>query len=605
MSTINLNNPPATFVKVAPNTSDNYSPQGTLFLVNPTSNITISGFTARSNGFLLSFTNISNFTVNFLHQSTSSGSFNRIILPGNSPTSFPLLPGNTVQFRYDGFDRVWRVWGDTGFAAQTISTNVTVSSTGNRQCVVRGPLNNNSQPNFLSSSGFNVSIVPGSEPVVISFADGFNNGAAIDRYSSITNTVTNAWTLPPRTVAFLYADRDISTGSLSYGWSRVEPSYSRRFKTSRNALLHFDGSNGSTAIVDDYGNTWTNVGSAPLSNANPRFGSTALSLNGTTQYISTQNLEPVCQEWSVEAQIRPNNIVGVFPIFRQMLYSGGVFGTIQIQLNPGGVLALYVSTDNGTWNVVNGLSTPAGRIPTNTYSSIRVDYNGSNYRIFVNGVEEANAASNIRHATAGYQDFPCTTWIGYSPTGLFFNGTIDELRITTRGSRGQNNYTTPTIPYVQDIDWFDTNNYRMFTGGPTNGWTPIQRVYLGEAITNDVGVISLVNYAYNGATETEWFQSVSGGIYNVSHNISCDNQEAQFTTNIWMSADPHFTHVAKMDSMYVPNLYHGFLHGIGTQKPRRNNITLNQFHYLGVVCNASSVTSVINGYAKVLFKRNW
>jgi len=604
MSTLNLNNPPATFIKTVPTTSDNYAPQGNLFLVNPASNINISGFTARSNAFLLSFTNVSvSNTVTFLHQSTSSTIYNRITLPGSSPTSFVLTPGNTIQFRYDGFDRTWRVWGDTGFVNQSISTTTTVTRAGNRQCVVNGPVDSNFQPNFLTFSGLNVSVSPQSEPVVISFADGLSNGAAIDRYASIPTTVTNAWpNLPTRAVSFLYVDRDPITGSLTYGYSPIEPTYSRPFKKNRNALLHFNGANDSTAIVDDYGNTWVNPNNAPLKTTNPKFGSAALQLNGTNHYIYTDDIEPLCQEWSLEAQVRATSFSNSPVLFAQKVYSASIQHTLLCQFNTSGQLVLYVSTDNVSWNVVNAL-TSSTALSINTYAHVRVDYNGSNYRIFINGVQTGNVASTIRHYTGGLEDTPCRTFIGVTVSGYYLSGTIDEVRITTRGSRGQNNFTPPTTEYVQDVDWFDLNTYKMYSGGPVTGWTSKQRVYVGEAITNDTQVTSVVNYAYNGETVTNWVPLAYATSYSLSHNISSDDAEGQVDYTWFVSIDPQHAHISQGHDIAHHSTYgwFGLSGGFGSIKPRRNFKSFVFLQYIAMI-NGYFMSS---GYGKFYFRRRW
>jgi hypothetical protein len=53
------------------------------------------------------------------------------------------------------------------------------------------------------------------------------------------------------------------------------------------SLLHFDGTNGSTTIVDQIsGNTWTCHGSAALSNAQSKFGGTSLICNASGDYLT-------------------------------------------------------------------------------------------------------------------------------------------------------------------------------------------------------------------------------------------------------------------------------------------------------------------------------
>ena len=43
-------------------------------------------------------------------------------------------------------------------------------------------------------------------------------------------------------------------------------------------------------MIDDYGNTWTAAGSAQISTAQFKFGSSSLLLNGSTDYVKTVNI---------------------------------------------------------------------------------------------------------------------------------------------------------------------------------------------------------------------------------------------------------------------------------------------------------------------------
>lgn len=122
-----------------------------------------------------------------------------------------------------------------------------------RQCVLYGSTDAAGNPNFLTVSGLNVSISGSTKPVIISFADGFSimNGT-VDLLDSITVDVSNAWTVPANGTYYLYIDKDISTGFISYGITSSIDTYSKTspsnpvldqcwFNTIDMKMYHYNG----------------------------------------------------------------------------------------------------------------------------------------------------------------------------------------------------------------------------------------------------------------------------------------------------------------------------------------------------------------------------
>ena len=89
----------------------------------------------------------------------------------------------------------------------------------------------NGEPNFLSASGLNVSLDGSTTNVLLAFAYGFDDKGAVDYINKISTLTSNAWTLPSNSTVYLYIDRDISTGLISYNYSSLEDLYQKATPT--------------------------------------------------------------------------------------------------------------------------------------------------------------------------------------------------------------------------------------------------------------------------------------------------------------------------------------------------------------------------------------
>lgn len=74
---------------------------------------------------------------------------------------------------------------------------------------------------FLTGDNLSVMIDGSQTPVLLSFADGFNDYGAVD-YIQTINRKQSAWSLPANSTSYLYVERSAS-GGLSYGSTTLEP----------------------------------------------------------------------------------------------------------------------------------------------------------------------------------------------------------------------------------------------------------------------------------------------------------------------------------------------------------------------------------------------
>lgn len=91
---------------------------------------------------------------------------------------------------------------------------------GLRNRVLSGKVSNG-EFSFLTGDNLSVMIDGSQTPVLVSFADGFNDYGAVD-YIQTINRKQSAWSLPANSTSYLYIERSTS-GGLTYGSTTLEP----------------------------------------------------------------------------------------------------------------------------------------------------------------------------------------------------------------------------------------------------------------------------------------------------------------------------------------------------------------------------------------------
>lgn len=132
-------------------------------------------------------------------------------------------------------------------------TNIHFSGT-KRQCVMYGPTDYSGNPIFLTANGLDITIDGSDKPVILSFASGYSAiEGTVDILDAITSKTNGAWTVPANGTYYLYIDKDISTGLISYGNTSSIDTYSKTspsnpvldqcwFNTIDMKMYHYNGS---------------------------------------------------------------------------------------------------------------------------------------------------------------------------------------------------------------------------------------------------------------------------------------------------------------------------------------------------------------------------
>jgi hypothetical protein len=200
-----------------------------------------------------------------------------------------------------------------------------------------------------------------------------------------------------------------------------------------SALLHMDGSNGSTTFVDSSSNEFTvsSFGNAQISTASPKYGTGALTLDGSGDYL-TLPADTAFQfgtgDFTVECWVYVNSGNTNDGLF--------TFGGISS--------GLAVSILSGQWRVTTTGSdgTAVSSVTTGQWLHLAVSRSGTNLRMFIDGLQVGATITDSTNLSDNQLK------IGYYYDSSFaINALIDEFRVTKGVARYTSNFTPPTAAF--------------------------------------------------------------------------------------------------------------------------------------------------------------
>lgn len=353
---------------------------------------------------------------------------------------------------------------------------------------------------FLTATSSTVSIDATTAPLVLSFADGADDAGAVDHVERLTHDVSGAWSggFTRRVPQYLYATRDRS-GNLSYGKTIIQPRYLADFERNpKHVLLHFDGTNDSTTITDEWGGTWTAINNAKLKTGiSGAWGTACLYLDGTgdqvtsgTTYAANGVAFAIAgPRFTIEGRFQDLGHTVARILFRLGLTSDY---SMQLAINTDGKLGLYVSTNGSTWNIASNLKeSNAWSLSTWYHIALEMQWleEAGTYRYVVyrdgTAVITTSTADTVGFGNSGYGT--TLLQIGGGQATSCWYGYIDEVRVTIGANRYGKAFTAPSAPfnkYDGDIHWFNLSTFKMNVL-TSSGWEENQRLFLGATYQKD------------------------------------------------------------------------------------------------------------------------
>ena len=225
------------------------------------------------------------------------------------------------------------------------------------------------------------------------------------------------------------------TNTVFTGTVSDDPNYS-----SVSLLLNGNGTNGSTTFTDSssYGHTVTPVGNAQISTTQSKFGGASIYLDGSGDYLQSPTSTDFIlgtNDFTLEAWIYPLGFAGA-PNYNNY---GPIFEYRTANVSQVNVLLSFIGSSTLVFYVSGSARITGSAISTNQWTHVALTRSSGITRMFINGIQSGSSYSDTNSYVSS------VFRIGGNIAGdAFFNGYIDDLRITKGVARYTSNFTPPT-----------------------------------------------------------------------------------------------------------------------------------------------------------------
>lgn len=188
------------------------------------------------------------------------------------------------------------------------------------------------------------------------------------------------------------------------------------------SLCHYQGTNGSTSIIDQVsGVVWSAGTGTSISTANPKFGSSSL-LVGTGGSTTTNNITVSSSAFTFEC----------------FVYTSSATLTQVVQkFNPSAPNFVIASSNLQFSNGSAWVYATGGTVPVNQWFHLAASYTGGILYFFINGIMKGNSSTSMVGGTNTFS-------VGSDLSSNYIRGYIAESRITSGIGRYTTNFTPPT-----------------------------------------------------------------------------------------------------------------------------------------------------------------
>ena len=240
-------------------------------------------------------------------------------------------------------------------------------------------------------------------------------------------------------------------------------------------LLHGDGADGSTEIIDSSVNpkTVTAVGDAQISTTQSKWNGSSLKFDGNGDYLTSAanaDFDYAAGDFTIEGWFRSENISQFQTVIGQAPYNGFTTDGYVLRIFSSKLALNYYNNSGAPLFTLGDVTT----LSSNVWYHFAATREGNTFRLFINGILEASTTNSISFATG--KSLYVGKWEGI--TNRDFNGYIDDLRITKGVARYTSNFTPPTQPFFNNFKTgYDPHYFYdvslLLKGDGTNGSTNI------------------------------------------------------------------------------------------------------------------------------------
>lgn len=212
-------------------------------------------------------------------------------------------------------------------------------------------------------------------------------------------------------------------------------------------LLHGNGINGSTSIIDQKSSIWTANGGCNISTTQSKFNGSSIYFDGTSGYVSTpyNSLFHASGDFTFECWFY-TTISTVQTILAINKFTGAATGAdsyaeIRCDIHSLGNYIALIMTGNGpSWTYQAGGPT----VPTIIWVFLTIVKLSGVVTLYINGISSFSFSSSAPVNNAGVTRIGSLT--PYAPS-QWFNGYMAELRYTVGIARYTTNFTPPSAPF--------------------------------------------------------------------------------------------------------------------------------------------------------------
>ena len=294
--------------------------------------------------------------------------------------------------------------------------------------------------------------------------------------------------------------------------------------SSVSLLLHGDGNNGSTTFIDSSSNshTVTPAGNAQISTTQSKFGGSSMYFDGSGDYLTVtdSSLAFGTGEFTIEFWMRAASTAE----FEGLLSTGNVNTTDSWQISGGADLV---------FSRLGGLAVGDTFPSLNTWHHVAIVRDASSVvTMYINGTNVDSATDTNDYSANNLK-------IGTNrAVNSFYDGYIDDLRITKGVARYTSNFTPPTAPLAEGIPPIVTDGLVLhLDAGDSASYPGTGTTWFDLTTNSNDGTITGATYSSN---EGGYFDFDGAGDY-VDISSFTFNSSSVYSVSFWFKPSSNTT----------------------------------------------------------------
>lgn len=210
------------------------------------------------------------------------------------------------------------------------------------------------------------------------------------------------------------------------------------------SMLHFNGADASTTFTDEIGKTWTAYGSAQLDTAQKKFGTASGLFGGTGNYIDTPDHADFAfgsGDFTIDFQMMRNANGGQYAFGQCDSSVSGSSTSIYLYITGSNYPSVAVYSGANPYQATSSVAVTAD----SAWHHIAIVRSGNALMIFIDGVQ--CGAADVTGVTINNSANKFAIGRPGEYNNVYFNGWIDEFRVSKGISRWTADFTPPTSEY--------------------------------------------------------------------------------------------------------------------------------------------------------------